>query len=87
MKVMHVGQQVRATHSLTSSRPSGWIVRRGSHGVITKVLGSESLLYTVEFRVFTGTPTPVTVKGIGNRDIVPLVPAQRVGDQSLPMVS
>ena len=87
MKVMHVGQQVRATHGLTSSRPSGWIVSRGTHGVVTKVKDSEPLLYTAEFRVFDGVAEVVTVKGISNRDIVPLVPAQRVPDHSFDMAS
>ena len=87
MKVMHVGQQVRATHGLTSSHPSGWIVSRGTHGVVTKVVNSEPLLYSAEFRVFDGEARVVTVKGISSRDIMPLVPAQRVPDPSLSMVS
>jgi hypothetical protein len=87
MKVMHVGQQVRATHGLTSSHPSGWIVSRGTHGVVTKVVSSEPMLYTAEFRVFDGEARLVSVKGVSSRDIVPLVPAQRVPDPTLSMVS
>jgi hypothetical protein len=87
MKVMHVGQQVRATHGLTSTHPGGWIVNRGSHGVVTKVVNSDPLLYSAEFRVFDGEAKVVTVKGISNRDIMPLVPAQRMPDPSLSMVS
>lgn len=87
MKVMHVGQQVRATHGLTSTHPGGWIVSRGSHGVVTKVVNSDPLLYSAEFRVFDGEAKVVTVKGISNRDIMPLVPAQRMPDPSLSMVS
>jgi hypothetical protein len=87
MKVMHVGQEVRATHGLTSSHPSGWIVSRGTHGVVTKVVDSEPLLYTAEFRVFDGAAKVVTVKGISSRDIMPLVPSQRVPDSPFSMVS
>ncbi len=87
MKVMHVGQEVRAIHGLTSSRPSGWIVSRGTHGVVTKVVDSDPLLYTAEFTVFDGEPRVVTVKGISARDIMPSVPAQRVPDPSFSMVS
>ena len=87
MKVMHVGQQVRATHGLTSSHPSGWIVSRGTHRVVTRVVTSEPMLYTAEFRVFDGEARSVSVKGVSSRDIVPLVPAQRVPDPTLSMVS
>jgi hypothetical protein len=87
MKVMHVGQQVRATHGLTSSRPSGWIISRGAHGVVTKVKNSDPMLYSAEFQVFDGVARVVTVKGISNRDIMPLVPAQRVPEPSYDLVS
>ena len=90
MKVMHVGQEVRATHGLTSSHPSGWIVNRGTHGVITRVSHagpSELLLYSAEFKVFDGAAEVVTVKGISSRDIMPLVPAQRQAGRSFSIAS
>jgi hypothetical protein len=87
MKVMHVGQEVRATHGLTSSHPGGWIVSRGTHGVVTKVMDSEPLLYSAEFHVFDGVAEVVIVKGITSRDIMPLVPAQRVPGQPFSIAS
>ena len=81
MKVMHVGQQIRARHGLTSSHPSGWVISRGSRGVVTKVEDSEPLLYTARFQVFDGGVKVVTVAGISSRDILPLASPEQLSEQ------
>ena len=82
MIVMHVGQEVRARHGLTSSRPAGWIITRGSHGVVTRVSRSDPMLYSAEFRVLDGfVRIVVTVTGISSRDILPVVQENKVPDQ------
>ena len=86
MKVMHIGQEVRAIHGLTSSHPTGWIVGRGTHGVITEVMESQPLLYAAQFPVFRKMTEVVTVEGISGRDIVPAVRTHKT-QQSLPIAS
>ena len=85
MKIMFVGQRIRARHGLTSSSPRGRIVLFGTRGVVTKVLDSPfgPQLYDAEFEVTGRVVETVVVQGVSIRDIAPVRPAHRQSRREL----
>ena len=89
MKIMTVGQDVRARHGLTSSAPRGLIVTIGTRGVVTQVLDYPFApqLYVAEFELAGRAPQTVTVLGISVRDIAPVNRADPVPQRALSTAS
>ena len=89
MKLLGVGQYVRARHGLTSSSPRGLVVTIGSRGVITQVLDYPFApqLYIAEFEVAGRVSQTVTVAGVSIRDVAPASQADRAPHSALTKAS
>ncbi len=89
MKIMNVGQDVRARHGLTSSAPRGLIVTIGTRGIVTQVLDAPFApqLYVAQFELAGRVSQTVTVLGVSIRDIAPVNQADRVPGHTLSRAS